>query len=311
MTKSSLLLALAARFRLVGFLRRRFGRLLRGLGLRLGLCLALGRLGLRGFGFLGSGRRLADRLFGVFQQEDSEAHNDKLPNIPDWDEQARLASEKEILGFFISGHPLEKYKDKLQDLQALSIIEIAAMTKSTGKDETIPTAGIITNLRVLKSKKGDFYAQGTLEDMTGACDLLVFPEAYKRLAEKLKMEVPVLIRGGVRIEEGANPKITVGDITPLEEAQPRFDRVFQVKRLQPGELDGGVSTASFGHVVPAATHDCSTLGGNSGSAILDLETGALGLRERTVRAGCSERLLPRQEPSECADHAVRRGPQHD
>lgn len=52
-----------------------------------------------------------------------------------------------------------------------------------------------------------------------------------------------------------------------------FDRVFQVKRLQPGEIDGGLATASFGHMVQAATHDCSTLGGNSGSAIIDLATG--------------------------------------
>ena len=52
-------------------------------------------------------------LFGVFQQEDAEAHNDKLPNVPDWDEHTRLSAEKEILGFFISGHPLQKYKDKL------------------------------------------------------------------------------------------------------------------------------------------------------------------------------------------------------
>src|SRR5579871_2729267 len=87
-------------------------------------------------------------LFGVFQQDEAEAHNDKLPNVPDWDEHARLAAEKEILGFFISGHPLEKYKDKLQDLQALSVAEIAGMTKSTGKDETIATAGIIANVRV-------------------------------------------------------------------------------------------------------------------------------------------------------------------
>src|SRR6266481_1867592 len=89
-------------------------------------------------------------LFGVFQQEDAESHNDKLPNIPDWDEHTRLTAEKEILGFFISGHPLQKYKDKLTDLQALSIEEIAAMTRSTGKDETIVTAGIIGNVRVLK-----------------------------------------------------------------------------------------------------------------------------------------------------------------
>src|SRR5580693_4226625 len=113
-------------------------------------------------------------LFGVFQQEDAESNNDKLPNIPDWDEHTRLTAEKEILGFFISGHPLQKYKDKLADLQALSIEEIAAMTKSTGKDETITTAGMIGNVRVLKSKRGDYYAQATLEDMSGSIDMIVF-----------------------------------------------------------------------------------------------------------------------------------------
>src|ERR1700678_2349336 len=168
-------------------------------------------------------------LFGVFQQEESEAYNDKLPNTPDWDEQVRLASEKEILGFFISGHPLEKYKNKLQDLRALSILEIGAMTKSTGKDETIATAGIIANLRVLKSKKGDFYAQATLEDMSGSIDMIVFPEAYTGLGEKVKLEVPVLVKAGVRIEEGANPKITAAEIMPLEDAKVPLPRAIRIR----------------------------------------------------------------------------------
>ena len=158
-------------------------------------------------------------LFGVFQQEEVSAANNKLPDTPDWDEHTRLASEKEILGFFISGHPLEKYRDKLDDLRALSTEEISALTRSTGKDENIITAGIITNLKVLKSKRGDFYAQGALEDMAGSVEMLVFPEAYRKLQEKVKLEVPVLIRGGVRIEEGANPKLTVNDISPLEDAK--------------------------------------------------------------------------------------------
>ncbi|MGZ4813430.1 MAG: DNA polymerase III subunit alpha [Terriglobales bacterium] len=158
-------------------------------------------------------------LFGVFQQEEVSASQNKLPETPDWDEHTRLANEKEILGFFISGHPLEKYRDKLEDLRALSTEEIGALTKSTGKDENITTAGIITNLRVLKSKRGDFYAQGALEDMTGSVEMLVFPEAYRKLQDKVKLEVPVLIRGGVRIEEGANPKLTVNDILPLEDAK--------------------------------------------------------------------------------------------
>ena len=59
-------------------------------------------------------------LFGVFQQDDAPQTTEKpLPNIPDWDEHQRLAYEKEILGFFITGHPLEKYRDKLLDFNAL------------------------------------------------------------------------------------------------------------------------------------------------------------------------------------------------
>ena len=167
-------------------------------------------------------------LFGVFQDEPATA-NDKLPNIPDWDEHTRLTAEKEILGFFISGHPLQKYKDKLQDLQALSVEEIAGMTRSTGKDETITTAGIISNVRVLKSKKGDFYAQAMLEDMSGSIDLIVFPEAYKRIGEKVKLEVPVLVKAGVRIEEGANPKITAAEIMPLEDAKVPLARAIRIR----------------------------------------------------------------------------------
>src|ERR1700732_1550140 len=168
-------------------------------------------------------------LFGVFQQEETNVDNDRLPETPDWDEHTRLAAEKEILGFFITGHPLEKYKDKLQDLHALSTEEIGALKNSTGKDETIATAGIICNLRVLKSKRGDFYAQATLEDMSGAIDMIIFPEAYKRLADKVKLEVPVLVRAGVRIEEGANPKITAAEIMPLEDAKVPLPRAIRVR----------------------------------------------------------------------------------
>jgi DNA polymerase-3 subunit alpha len=168
-------------------------------------------------------------LFGVFAQDETADDNHKLPNTPDWDEHTRLAAEKEILGFFITGHPLEKYKDKLLDLQALSTEEIAAMKNSTGKDETIVTAGIITNLRVLKSKRGEFYAQAMLEDMAGSIDMIVFPEAFKRIGEKVKLEVPVLVKAGVRIEEGANAKITAAEITPLEDAKVPLPRAIRIR----------------------------------------------------------------------------------
>jgi DNA polymerase-3 subunit alpha len=168
-------------------------------------------------------------LFGVFQQEETQPDADKLPDTPDWDEHMRLAAEKEILGFFITGHPLDKYREKLEDLGALSTSDLGAMKASTGKDETLCTAGIITNLRVLKSKRGDFYAQAALEDLTGSIEMLVFPDAYKKLQEKVKMEVPVLVRGGVRIEEGANPKLTVSDISSLEDAKVPLPRSLRIR----------------------------------------------------------------------------------
>ncbi len=168
-------------------------------------------------------------LFGVFQQEEAPAQNDKLPESPDWDEHTRLASEKEILGFFITGHPLEKYREKLEDLRALSTEEIAGIRSSTGKDENITTAGIISNLRVLKSKRGEFYAQGALEDMAGSVEMIVFPEAYRRLQDQVRLEVPVLVRGGVRIEEGANPKLTANEIMPLEDAKVPLPRSLRIR----------------------------------------------------------------------------------
>ena len=114
------------------------------------------------------------------------------------------------------------------------------MKASTGKDENITTAGIITNVRVLKSKRGDFYAQGTLEDMSGSVDMLVFPEAYRKLQDKVKLEVPVLIRGGVRIEEGANPKLTVNEITPLEDAKVPLPRSLRIRIFSEKATDGTV-----------------------------------------------------------------------
>jgi DNA polymerase-3 subunit alpha len=178
-------------------------------------------------------------LFGIFQEE-AATPNDSLPNTPDWDEHTRLTNEKEILGFFISGHPLEKYRDKLADLRALSTEDIAAMKNSTGKDETIVTAGIITNVRVLKSKRGDFYAQAMLEDMSGSIDMIVFPEAYKRIGEKVKLEVPVLVKAGVRIEEGANPKITAAEIMPLEDAKVPLPRAIRIRVLSDDGSDESV-----------------------------------------------------------------------
>jgi len=167
-------------------------------------------------------------LFGVFAEEVDAPAEKPLPNIPDWDEHQRLAAEKEILGFFITGHPLEKYRDKLLDFSALTTEDVCNLKSSTGRDEVL-VGGILKGIRIQKSKKGDLYGQGRLEDMIGSVDVLCFSDSFKRLSERLKLEVPVLVRGSVRVEEGSNPKLLIGDITPLDEAQPKLPRSLRIK----------------------------------------------------------------------------------
>jgi DNA polymerase-3 subunit alpha len=168
-------------------------------------------------------------LFGVFQEEQVNGNSEKLPNVPEWDEHQRLANEKEVLGFFITGHPLEKYRTKLEDFRALTTETIAAMTTGTGRDELIHTAGIVSKVRVLKSRKGDLYAQAVLEDMTGSIEAVVFPDAFKKLQALLKQEIPMLVKASIRVEEGASPKIIISHLEPLEEAKPKLPRSIRIR----------------------------------------------------------------------------------
>jgi DNA polymerase-3 subunit alpha len=166
-------------------------------------------------------------LFGIFDSAGPASPDhvtDPLPNTPDWTEAERLQNEKEVLGYFVSGHPLDKYADKLKNLNTVDTAAIAEMKPSPptrrGQPESeIAVAGIICNLKVQKSRKGDLYANAVLEDATGKVELICFPEAYKRLSAQLTIEVPVLVRGSVRAEEEAAPKLAISSITALEDVK--------------------------------------------------------------------------------------------
>ena len=168
-------------------------------------------------------------LFGIFEEANPAAKAaDRLPNVPDWEEHVRLANEKEILGFWISGHPLEKYQEKIEDLHALKSSEVLAMKRSTPKNEDIAMAGLITAVRIAKTRKGDLMAGLVMEDMHGRVEAAVFPEAYKRLHEKVKLEIPVLVKAAVRVEEDAAPKLFINEITPLDEARVKLPRSVRI-----------------------------------------------------------------------------------
>jgi len=108
----------------------------------------------------------------------------RSPNVPDWMNIRVSRRRRKFLDFFITGHPMEKYKEKLGDLSALSTADICAMKKSTAKEENITTAGLISGLRVAKSRRGELWAQAALEDMSGKVEVLVFPRLIENWRRK-------------------------------------------------------------------------------------------------------------------------------
>jgi DNA polymerase III subunit alpha len=184
-------------------------------------------------------------LSAIFESATGPKSIDDLPNTPDWDENQRLQAEKEVLGFFVSGHPMDKYAEKLRNLNVVDTATALEMKappptnrrRGGGEPENLMAiAGVIVGLKVGKSKRsGEMYAQASLEDTVGKIDIICFPKDYAKLAESLKIEVPVLIRGVLRSDddESAN-KISVSSVQPLEDIKIRLPQNVRIRVL----LDG-------------------------------------------------------------------------
>jgi DNA polymerase III subunit alpha len=178
-------------------------------------------------------------LFGLFNEGPSHGHGgDDLPRVADWEEGDRLANEKEVLGFFVSGHPLDKYAEKLRNLPGVISVAEALERKPPerrwGKDadpaDELQVAGMIHGLRVQKSRRDQkLYAQAMLEDASGKIDLICFSRDYERLSEQLKIEAPVVIRGTLMGEEDSAPKISVSAIQSLEEVKVKLPGLLRIR----------------------------------------------------------------------------------
>jgi DNA polymerase III subunit alpha len=178
-------------------------------------------------------------LFGLFDEGPARSQQaDALPPAADWEESERLANEKEVLGFFVSGHPLDKYAEKLSNLTGVIPVAEALERRPPERRwggqqdlaDELQVAGIIHGLRVQKSRRDQrLYAQAALEDATGKIELICFARDYERLCDQLKIEVPVLIRGTLMGDEDAAPKIAVSQIQALDQVQVKLPTGIRIR----------------------------------------------------------------------------------
>ncbi|HFQ90975.1 MAG TPA: DNA polymerase III subunit alpha, partial [Desulfobulbus sp.] len=157
-------------------------------------------------------------LFSLAAEEDkTPAAEIELPDIEEWPELKKLALEKETLGFFLTGHPLEGVS---RDLRMVVDTEIEHLD-SWRDGQAVRIGGLIQHIKEHKSKKGDRMAFTVLEDMSGSVEVIVFPSTFARCSDLLAGEEPLVVLGTVQQgERGA--KVIAEEISPLAEAMARY-----------------------------------------------------------------------------------------
>ncbi|WP_148132847.1 DNA polymerase III subunit alpha [Candidatus Formimonas warabiya] len=133
---------------------------------------------------------------GMIQEKEQAAHVE-LPEIPEFPSRELLAMEKEMIGFYVSGHPLDGYSTSLGK-EALHFIDSLAQLKDA---EPVKLGGIINSVRQVVTRRGELMAQFSLEDFTGTVGCLAFPKTYERFRDLLQMDQVVLVEGRLNSQE--------------------------------------------------------------------------------------------------------------
>ena len=118
-------------------------------------------------------------------------------NVPEWTDKQRLTAEKETVGFYITGHPLDKYENDLRRLVTAPITELGARQSQ----EKIKAGGVVHTLKLKNNKKGDRYATFNLEDKSGTIEVIVWPEAYRKYEARIASDDPIYVSGTLEVSE--------------------------------------------------------------------------------------------------------------
>ena len=162
-----------------------------------------------------------------------------LPTVPDWTPKEKLTGEKEMLGFYITGHPLDQFMDKVGELATHFTSGLESLQKNT----EIALCGILTGIQRKRNKEGKLWAALQIEDKEGSLEAMVFSTQYDRLLPVLNEDQAVLVRGLVLPEENAPPKISVQDIILLENARVRLPSLISVRVPVNGAVVNGQTDA--------------------------------------------------------------------
>jgi len=146
----------------------------------------------------------------------SQVRTLQMPEIPEWPHAQRLTAEREILGFYVTGHPLSEYEALARQYATATTDGLSNLRDR----ETVTLCGVVTAVKEISTKTGDRMAFVTLEDLRGSAELIAFPDLYKSKMLLLVKDNPVLIKGQVDVGEEA-VKILLSEVQPLDDLQEK------------------------------------------------------------------------------------------
>jgi DNA polymerase-3 subunit alpha len=239
-------------------------------------------------------------LFGGLEEEGDHATSvgDGLKVVPlpvakPWTEAEQLGYEKETLGLYWSGHPVDRYASALKELGAKTIADLAESQpvaepadrwgpggrKPMEADTSV--GGIVAACRLLKTRKGDRMAAFTLEDAVGGVEIVAFPEAYQRAAALIETGTLVLVRGKLERDD-ETVRILATEIAPLESVRERVAREVSIHFSKPADRN---MLESLGEIFSRHRGDRKVS--------FEVETGEPGNRLRVrVEVGAQVRVRP-------------------
>jgi len=149
----------------------------------------------------------------------------RLPDIDEWPAGERLRNEKEVLGFYVSGHPLDRVRAQLAAFARHTAAGLAELP--AGRQVTI--GGVVTGVRGQRDKRGHDMAFFTLEDYTGAIEVIAFSSVYETARPLVHSDVPILVTGRLDRRDEETGKVVAEAIVPLAQAATEGERRLEVR----------------------------------------------------------------------------------
>lgn len=189
-------------------------------------------------------------LFGEVEQ--SHGVEFEFPDLEEFSKSRLLSMEKETLGLYISGHPLEEYVDDIPKITNATTLDFKVSEEEMFQpklqdNQEVVIAGVIATKKIKFTKSNNMMAFVTIEDLYGTVEVIVFPTVYEKYSSIIKEDSPVVIRGKVSLKEEEEPKILCDEIKPLSQAivkklylnlqdSTKIEIVKQILRKNPGNM---------------------------------------------------------------------------